>query len=95
MIPRYDNNADNVNESELRHFYRKLNGVRQNWTYNVSHILLIGMRRQSKPDKRLPEWEEISSVAMSVQNMHLMTTAMDHVGAFWSSHTWCKAARDS
>ena len=32
---------------------------------------------------------------MSVQNMHLMTTAMDHVGAFWSSHTWCKAARDS
>ena len=44
---------------------------------------------------RLPEWEEICAVAMSVQNMHLMTTALDHVGAFWSSHTWCKAARDS
>ena len=42
------------------------------------------MRRQSKPDKRLPEWEEISSVAMSVQNMHLITTKLDNVGGYWS-----------
>ena len=50
----------------------------------MSHLLLIGMRRQSKPDKRLPEWEEICSVAMSVQNMHLITTKLDHVGGYWS-----------
>ena len=27
--------------------------------------------------------------------MHLMATSLNQVGAFWSSHTWCKAARDS
>lgn len=53
------------------------------------------MRRASNPDKKLPEWEEICAVAMSVQNMHLMTASMTNVGGFWSSHTWCKAARDS
>ena len=53
------------------------------------------MRRQSKPDKRLPEWEEISAVAMSVQNMHLMTSVLDRVGGYWSSFNWCKSARDS
>ena len=53
------------------------------------------MKRQAKPNKRLPEWEEICAVACAVQNMHLMATSMNHIGAFWSSHTWCKAARDS
>ena len=53
------------------------------------------MKRQAKPNKRLPEWEEICAVACAVQNMHLMATSMNHIGAFWSSHTWCKSARDS
>lgn len=91
----YENNVDGVDQSELKHFNRKLNGVRQKWPYNVSHLVLIGMRRQSKPDKRLPEWEEISAVAMSVQNMHLMTTSLEQVGGYWSSFNWCKSARDS
>ncbi len=43
----------------------------------------------------MPEWEEIFAVAMSVQNMHLMATAMGDGAGFWSSHTWCKRARDS
>ena len=42
-------------------------------------MLLIGMKRQAK-ENRLPEWEEISAVAMSVQNMHLMTTSLERVG---------------
>ena len=50
------------------HFNRKLNGVRQKWPYNVSHLVLIGMRRQSKPDKRLPEWEEIRYVIRYLKN---------------------------
>ena len=50
----------------------------------------------ARVDKRLPEWEEICAVAMSVQNMHLMATALGgNVGGFWSSHTWCRHARDS
>ena len=44
--------------------------------------------------EKLPEWEEICAVAMSVQNMHLAAEAMG-IGGFWSSHTWCKRARDS
>ena len=40
------------------------------------------MKRQAKPNKRLPEWEEICAVACAVQNMHLMATSMNHIGAF-------------
>ena len=57
-------------------------------------MLLIGMKRQAK-ENRLPEWEEISAVAMSVQNMHLMTTSLERVGGYWSSLNWCRYARDS
>ena len=64
----YENNVDGVDQSELMHFNRKLNGVRQKWPYNVSHLVLIGMRRQSKPDKRLPEWEEIRYVIRYLKN---------------------------
>ena len=54
------------------------------------------MKVQNTNDKRLlPEWEEISAVAMSVQNMHLMTTVLDHVGAYWSSFDWCEPALES
>lgn len=91
----YENHQSELQSGELEKFKNKVEGVRKEWPFKVSHLVLLGMRRQSKPDKRLPEWEEICAVAMSVQNMHLMTTALDHVGAFWSSHTWCKAARDS
>jgi len=31
-----------------------------------------------------PEWEEISAVAMAVQNMWLACTALE-IGAYWSS----------
>ena len=34
------------------------------------------------------------ATAASVQNMHLMAAGMG-LGAFWSSHTWCRRARDS
>ena len=45
--------------------------------------------------KRLPEWEEISAVAMSVQNIHLIITSLNQVGGYWSSQTWCQAALNS
>ncbi|NAW50518.1 nitroreductase [Elizabethkingia argentiflava] len=33
---------------------------------------------------KVPEWEELASTAMAVQNMYLMATAY-HVGCYWSS----------
>lgn len=45
-------------------------------------IITVGMIRD--PEENIPEWEEIASVAMAVQNMHLTCTAYD-IGAYWSS----------
>jgi len=47
-----------------------------------SVIILICMQRD--PDESVPEWEEIASVSMSVQNMWLMATNLK-IGAYWSS----------
>lgn len=91
----YDSRSQQLGETDMKKFKDKLSGIRKDWPFKVSHLILIGMRRQSNPDKKLPEWEEICAVAMSVQNMHLMASSLDHIGGFWSSHTWCKHARDS
>ena len=45
-------------------------------------ILLIILHRD--PGERVPEWEEIASLAMSVQNMWLACSA-EGVGCYWSS----------
>ncbi len=45
---------------------------------------LIAVCMKRDPDERLPEWEEISSVAMAVQNMYLTCTAHG-IGSYWSS----------
>ena len=47
-----------------------------------SVIILICMQRD--PNESIPEWEEIASVSMSVQNMWLMATNLE-IGAYWSS----------
>ena len=39
---------------------------------------------QRDPNESVPEWEEIASVSMSVQNMWLMATDLN-IGAYWSS----------
>ena len=49
---------------------------------NSSIIILICMQRD--PIKSIPEWEEIASVSMSVQNMWLMATSLN-IGSYWSS----------
>ena len=51
-------------------------------TKKSSVIILICMQRD--PNESLPEWEEIASVSMSVQNMWLMATNLK-IGAYWSS----------
>lgn len=45
-------------------------------------VIAIVMRRD--PEARIPEWEEIASVAMAVQNMWLSCTSIN-LGCYWSS----------
>lgn len=45
-------------------------------------VIAICMQRDLK--ESLPEWEEIASVAMAVQNMWLMASSLG-LGAYWSS----------
>lgn len=48
----------------------------------ASHIIAIGMVRD--PKESVPEVEELSSVAMAVQNMYLTATA-NNIGCYWGS----------
>ncbi len=48
----------------------------------ASHVISIGMKRDEK--ERLPEIEEVESVACAVQNMCLTATAHG-VGCYWGS----------
>tara|TARA_B100001939_G_scaffold272864_1_gene240677 strand:+ start:903 stop:1457 length:555 start_codon:yes stop_codon:yes gene_type:complete len=52
-----------------------------------SIILIICMHRD--PLLRIPEWEEIASVSMAVQNMWLTATSLK-IGAFWSTPSYIK-----
>ena len=54
-------------------------------SYQSSCILAICMQRD--PEESVPEWEEIASTAMAVQNMWLTARSMD-IGAYWSSPSY-------
>jgi len=45
---------------------------------------VIAICMQRDPKERIPEWEEIASVAMAVQNM-LLTAHHLRIGTYWSS----------
>lgn len=91
----YKDNKENISDTDYNKFVNKCSSLSSEWPNNLSHIIIIGMKRQALLDKRLPEWEEICATAMAVQNLHLAVTAMVGVAGFWSSHTWCRHARDS
>ena len=52
-------------------------------------VIAICMKRDEK--ERIPEWEEIASTAMAVQNMWL-TAADLNIGSYWSSPALIKYA---
>jgi len=58
---------ENVPDTDYADFLKKYAGMRASLPTNASHLLVIGMKRQALPDKRLPEWEELCAVAASVQ----------------------------
>ncbi|MEJ1221705.1 nitroreductase family protein [Sediminicola sp. 1XM1-17] len=45
---------------------------------------IIAICMQRDPKESIPEWEEVASVAMAVQNMWLTATEMG-IGSYWSS----------
>lgn len=62
--------------SEIK--YKKLKGM----PFKSGAVIAICMQRDE--NERAPEWEEISAVAMAVQNLWLQATQME-IGGFWSS----------
>ncbi|GFR50722.1 hypothetical protein Agub_g12979, partial [Astrephomene gubernaculifera] len=58
----------------------------------VSCYIAICCKRQAKPGKMMPEWEEMAAVSCAVQNMYLMSTSLG-LGGYWSS--WQEVARES
>lgn len=74
MTTQYKNITAPEKQSE-----RKIDGINQK-VEKSDKILLICVKFSGL----LPEWEEIASVAASVQNMWLMCTALG-IGSYWSS----------
>lgn len=74
MAERYKATAKRFSE-------RKYNNT-GNKFFRASCVIIICMQRD--PKERVPEWEEIASTAMAVQNMWL-TAAELKIGAYWSS----------
>ena len=71
---KYKETSTNFSKYKSNHLVEKVK--------KSSVIILICMQRD--PNDSVPEWEEIASVSMSVQNMWLMATNLK-IGAYWSS----------
>ena len=74
LADKYKTVNTNFSKFKYNSFIEKAN--------NSSIIILICMQRD--PMESIPEWEEIASVSMSVQNMWLMATNLN-IGSYWSS----------
>ncbi|MGJ5640730.1 nitroreductase family protein [Formosa sp. S-31] len=74
LAEKFKNTEDKFSEFK----YKKL----QNNPKKAGAIIAICLSRD--PDESIPEWEEIASVAMAVQNMWLTATSLN-LGAYWSS----------
>jgi len=90
----YSDHKEEIDQQEYTKFLAKLEGSKTSWVNNASHVVVLGMVRQAG-DTRAAEWEEVAAVACAVQNLHLALTSIEGASGFWSSHTWCRRARDS
>lgn len=73
--------SNKYEELDARPKATKIKKLREN-PKKAGAVVAICMQRD--PKEAVPEWEEIASVAMAVQNMWLVCTAMG-IGAYWSS----------
>ncbi|KAG2433262.1 hypothetical protein HXX76_008330 [Chlamydomonas incerta] len=70
----------------------KLEKKRDSTWIKVSCYIAICCKRQAKPDKLMPEWEEMAATSAAVQNMWLMSTSLG-LAAYWTS--WQEVAREA
>ncbi|MDG1763375.1 MAG: nitroreductase [Flavobacteriaceae bacterium] len=74
LAEKYKEKAPNFSEFKQKKLKEK--------AIKSSAIILICMQRD--PLESVPEWEEIASVSMAVQNMWLMASELS-IGSYWSS----------
>jgi len=74
IVEKYQESADKPSTVGAR--------IRRDKVLKSGAIIAICMQRD--PIESVPEWEEIASVAMAVQNMWLMTQELN-LGGYWSS----------
>ena len=70
----YKTNAEKFSE-------RTYNKLKENMA-KAGAVIAICMQRD--PNESIPEWEEIASTAMAVQNMWLVASLLK-IGSYWSS----------
>lgn len=74
LAKTYRETTDKFSEIKLRNITEKA----------LLSQCVIAICMQRDPKETVPEWEEVASVAMAVQNMWLTATEMS-IGAYWSS----------
>ncbi|MDG2396085.1 MAG: nitroreductase [Flavobacteriaceae bacterium] len=74
LAEKYKQKTSNFSDFKYRRLIEK--------TKKSSVIILICMQRDV--NQSIPEWEEIASVSMAVQNMWLAATELN-IGGYWSS----------
>lgn len=74
LAETYKNTADKFSETKYNKY--KTNPLK------ASAVIAICMQRD--PNESIPEWEEIASTAMAVQNMWLTASELK-IGAYWGS----------
>lgn len=74
IVEKYQESADRPSSVGAR--------IRRDKVLRSGAVIAICMQRD--PKESVPEWEEIASVAMAVQNMWLMTQELS-LGGYWSS----------
>lgn len=73
--------AEKYKETAKKFSERKYKKIK-NKCLQSSCVIAICMQRDAK--ERIPEWEEVASTAMAVQNMWLTASDLG-IGAYWSS----------
>ncbi len=77
MVNLYKKGNTNINNSKIQKIKQKCE--------KSDFIICICMKRSS--NEIIPEWEEIASTAMAVQNIWLSCASLD-IGCYWSSPSY-------
>ena len=83
MVSLYKKGNKNITNSKIEKIIQKCE--------KSDYIICICMKRSS--NEIIPEWEEIASTAMAVQNIWLSCASKD-IGCYWSTPTYINRIND-